>query len=109
MCRSWVESDCDDQGADPGDRRVPRCAIRAATAAKAHFGLLGSSTANRLVLHNYIATFMSKDMGMRPRHIVEFCPIAVELALLPTESDLFARSIRRNIVLADLRDMCSNK
>ncbi|UQZ09605.1 hypothetical protein [Freshwater macrophyte associated tombus-like virus 2] len=66
-------------------RTVPRWSMDAAIAAKAKFGELRYSNANRLIVDGFVRKWLKEEEpDMRNLDIVRFTPIAVELALTPT-------------------------
>jgi hypothetical protein len=63
-------------------------------AARAKFGLLTDSAANRLVLGDWLRKALLEE-GVRPTHVSLHVPILIELCLIPTDSDIYATEIRR--------------
>jgi hypothetical protein len=72
--------------------RVSRCAMEAAIAAKAHFGELKYNNANRVIVREFVAKhFRDTVPDMRAVDIVKHTPMAVQLALVPSQYELQAQ------------------
>jgi len=91
--------ECPSNGLPAGDRysRLARVkgwrrsrvkwVVRAALLAKAKFGLVPDTPPNREMLSDHIRKLMVEH-GLRPSHIAQQFPIAVALALLPSQTDV---------------------
>lgn len=83
----------------PGD--FPKIVVIMARAAKAEFGLLKRTEANRLVVQKFIRDAM-RDRNMRPTHIAWYLPLAVEAAFIPTRYDILAKKIAATDAVAEI-------
>lgn len=81
----------------------PGIVHRAAVFAKVTFGLLDDTEANRRLLSDEIRKWMMVEVKMRPAHVAQYWPMAVELALLPGEAELMARRVRKSRLGRKLR------
>ncbi len=60
--------------------------------AMVEYGVLEMTRSNELVLHKFCRDYMVKR-GVRPKHMIEQLPLAVQLAFIPTESFIDARKV----------------
>lgn len=68
-------------------RQRVKWVVRAALSAKAKFGLVDDTPPNREMLSDHIRKLMVEH-GLRPSHIAQQFPVAVALALLPSQADV---------------------
>lgn len=68
-------------------RQRVKWVVKAALAAKAKFGIVPDNPPNREMLSDHIRKLMVEH-GLRPSHIAQQFPIAVALALLPSQTDV---------------------
>lgn len=68
-----------------------KVAVEAAIDAINEFGTMSHTEASRMVLHRHIRDYM-RERKMRPSHILEQLPMAVELAMIPTQAGVKAKS-----------------
>lgn len=96
---AYLTSDEDGEGdakvVPTGPSGLSPVVFRGAAAVKAKLGLLDDTRANRLIIDSEVRKWMA-GLGMRPSHIVRFAPMAVEVALIPTDDELFAAKFRRS-------------
>lgn len=92
---AWdVEGDAWDEVPLPSSpARRYRYSAYCARLAKAEFGLLKRTEANRLMVQKFIRDEM-RSHNVRPTHVSFLLPIAVEATFLPTQSDLLAAQLR---------------
>jgi len=74
-------------------RSRSRYAAYVARCAKAEFGLLKRSEANRLMVTKFCRDVM-RERNVRFTHISALLPLAVELTFVPTEADVLAAQLR---------------
>jgi hypothetical protein len=74
-----------------------RWVVKAAALAKAKFGLVSDTPANQLMLSDFIRKAMTEH-GIRPSHIVQLYPLAVALALCPSESEIQAARLQASAI-----------
>lgn len=79
-------------------------AARVAREAKAHFGLLERSEANRLVLHKWCRDRMVEH-GVRPSHMAALLPLAVQLAFVPLQEEIEAAQLSATLVVHKREEM----
>lgn len=99
-----VTSAINDDTAEEADERVwvKRCMVMAAQAARAKFGLMNDTPACREIVGRFIREYMSRPtdddngMGMRPSHVIQMSPGALELYFIPCEGDFLAHRIRQD-------------
>lgn len=73
-------------------RQRVKWVVKAALAAKAKFGIVPDTPPNREMLSDHIRKLMVEH-GLRPSHIAQQYPIAVALALLPSQTDVMLNTI----------------
>lgn len=73
--------------------RRARWVVKAATMAKVKFGVLQQTEANELMVSDYVRKLMVEH-GVRPSHIVQLYPLAVALALMPSQSEVMYSKLR---------------
>lgn len=61
---------------------------------KAEIGLVKDNAGNRMVIRRKFHN-LAVEKGIRPTHIQEMIDIAIELVLLPTETDVLAAQLRK--------------
>lgn len=66
--------------------------VKAALLAKAKFGTLQDTPPNREMLSDYVRKQMVEH-GLRPTHIAQQYPLAVALALLPSQTDVMLNTL----------------
>jgi len=65
-----------------------RAVVKAALHAKAKFGLMTRTEANRMVIRRYVVEQM-EAFGMRPTHIAAVADLATLMAFVPTDNEIF--------------------
>jgi len=60
--------------------------------AKAEFGLLGRTQANRLMVRKFLRDHM-RERGMRPTHIAQHLDVSVACFFIPSEQDMIAHQL----------------
>lgn len=96
----------------PGRRA--KWVLKGAALAKARFGLVDDTEANNIMLSDFIRKIMLEH-GIRPSHVLQLYPLAVALALVPSEAEIMASRLRASAqrVNADYRHKgpweCSSK
>lgn len=87
--------------------RVKACQVKAIQEVRAQIGWVSDSPANRLVVGRLIRERM-KDSGMRPLHISQWSPVAIELFFAPTEEDVLAMEVRKEVLRDRRRNGITN-
>lgn len=73
-------------------KRVSRVVVEASIASKAHFGELRYNNANKIIVREFIVKWLRLEHpDMRNIDIVRHTPMAVEMALLPTQYAITAQ------------------
>lgn len=75
-----------------GSSKVGPYTTRVVQAAKAKFGLLDRTVANRLMVQGWISAQM-KEHGVRPSHCIRILPMATALTFVATEWDIEAKKL----------------
>jgi hypothetical protein len=87
----FSEEEKDETFYDPKMKRG-RFQARLVCVAKAEFGLLPRSQANKLMVRKFLRDYM-RERGMRPTHIVQHLDVSVALVFIPSEQDVIAHQL----------------
>lgn len=74
------------------DMKRSRFQARVVCIAKAEFGLLPRSQANKLMVRKYLRDYM-REHGMRSTHIAQHLDVCVALVFIPSEQDIIAHQL----------------
>jgi hypothetical protein len=80
--------------------RPGRFQAKVIVAAKAEFGLLRRTEANRLMVRKYMRDRM-RDHGMRPSHVNQHLDVSVAIFFVPSKHDLMAHQLGASRVVAE--------
>jgi hypothetical protein len=72
--------------------------------AKAEFGLISRSKANRMMVRKFLRDHM-RDRGMRPSHIAEHLDVSVSCFFIPSNQDLIAHQVGASKISLAMEDL----
>jgi len=84
----FEEEECDDPS-------HPTIVMDAVAETRLKFGLLKDTRANRLIVFSFIRDYYNNKKDMRRCDKNKFTPLAVEMAFLPSRSDILAYRLRK--------------
>lgn len=89
----WEEGEKGDVPVPTSPEGVTRYAAYCGKLAKAEFGLLRRTEANRLMVQKFLRDEM-RSHNVRNAHIAQILPIAVEVSFVPNSAEVMARQLR---------------